>query len=424
MKKNPIAAGEYTISADKGGSWSGEDQGSMTLVIVGLELTATDKSWLPKGGKESNSNDYTATIIPNNLKGKIEFVLEDVTNYTGFCCNAGKSKQPDLKFKAGQTGFDPLTDNVAQTTDELNSVFITIECLDYGAYGKLKASATITVENNRELTVKSRFVEDDGDVLDYVTIPRDDDGDKMADGWEEAYINKIKEVKKIEDLTADFDEDYATTSYEYNMHKGRKGDLYNTFDEYRGLIITDCSLLGKEYKTYHYRLNPLTKQLVVYNEPFLFPKKSWKGFDKVRVAPEVFDDLGYETVFLLEEYFNTKTRQVCTNGTSQQKTITIKGDYKNAPSGTEGENFGSSSPGIPMTSGKIIIYFKNVASHRANMTYRINLFDHETGHSCFLFHHRWMQYACPMRWAGGSELSSSFIANFCDGICKAGTKIK
>ena len=144
-----------------------------------------DESWLPMGGEEENTISITAEIEEDeNLAGKWEFTLYKVSNEKGYCLNSGEGEEYDLEFVDNQEGFIETKDGendgewIIETTETLNKALVAIQSYDYGAWGKLKARVNVD-----GLWYECKA--ENGD--DYITIPHDEDEDRIADNWENCY---------------------------------------------------------------------------------------------------------------------------------------------------------------------------------------------------------------------------------------------
>jgi len=435
---------EFSPKGDN--TWMPDEVKVTTLKLV---LTKTPEDWMPKGGKQENSQSYTAEIIPKGIKCKIKFTLQHVTNYTGYCSNAansGDSKAPDLNFRNNSL-YEIVSAGEEQTAtlrQEKNTAKINVACKDYGAYGELKAE-TITV-SGCNVKLVANDIQEDGDTYDYVTIPRDEDGDKMADNWEAKQIcfelfappyfgldidNLPSIVEIAKKLTQDFDNDFALGSTVANNHKDRFGDGITAFDEYRGFMVLSRQRVGS-----HVRTNPLVKDLFIYNKPYFYPKYGAK--DKIPVLPSVYEDLGYNLYFVDNGKFGAD-RKIAFNGrsshgkSSPQKCIRIIGEYETHTSGTNSQEIWAlNEPGenaTPMNSGEITVYFFKLFDYKdsfATKIFKTNVVDHEVGHSCYLKHHNnadKQRISCLMNYDKGPLFYQTEIQTFDDEFCKELTRI-
>ena len=77
-------------------------------------------------------------------KGRIYFVLDEVSKHQGQCGNYPRNASPkdDLRFADEQPAGTVVDGKyTAHTSDEVSEAAVVIEATDTGAYGKLKASA-------------------------------------------------------------------------------------------------------------------------------------------------------------------------------------------------------------------------------------------------------------------------------------------
>ena len=216
------------------------------------------KSWLPMGAKEENTISITAEIEEEeNLAGKWEFTLYKVSNEKGYCLNSGEGEEYDLEFVDNQEGFIETKDGkndgewIIETTKALNKVSVALHSHDYGAWGKLKARVNVDGTWYKCKT-------ENGD--DYITIPCDEDEDRIADSWEERH--------NVYDKDENWDEDPEPSGQNSN------GDGISLYEEYRGF----------EDENYRYeRLNPQMKELFVRDENGLVKQSGFETVSGLRV---------------------------------------------------------------------------------------------------------------------------------------------
>ncbi|MCD6396608.1 MAG: hypothetical protein J7L71_03645 [Spirochaetaceae bacterium] len=216
-------------------------------------IRKVEKSWLPMGGEEENTVSITAEIEEDkNLAGKWEFTLYKVSNEKGYCLNSGEGEEYDLEFVNNQEGFIETKDGekdgewIIETTETSNKAVVAIQSHDYGAWGKLKARVSVD-------GIWYECKTENGD--DYITVPFDEDEDRIADYWEEQY--------DVYDKDENWDEDPKPSGQNSN------GDGISLYEEYRGF----------EDESYqHERLNPQVKELFVRDEDGLVAQS---GFDVV-----------------------------------------------------------------------------------------------------------------------------------------------
>ncbi len=277
-EKHTLAPTFMDVSFDcdpKASSYSGrkqtEESGSdaSELVTWNLSHRAADPeavivppsgydSWLPEAGKDESTRGNAITVTvrlhkagdpskPAGQKAKFRFVLSDVSEETGVCLNSplkakarGGSLWPDLKIdRASNPDLDVSDDGRSATSrDSAKSATVTITSYDWGAYGRLNATALL--DGGGEITA---HVEGGGE-LD-LTIPRDDNGNHVADSWEKPFALKTFDAEADDDATP---HDVGTEAY--------KGDGLSLYEEYRGFMQQ-----GR-----HIRTSPLVKDLFVVDE--------------------------------------------------------------------------------------------------------------------------------------------------------------
>ncbi len=393
-----------------------------------MELTRTPEDWLPKGGKkwkDGNKQTYTATIIPSGIKGKLKFTLQKVTNYKGYCSNAGKKTDKDLRFKPNQSGFKYNSDGSVETTEEVNSATIIVQCKDYGAYGRIRAEAITIEEKAMNIVAKIKYKKGDEEIIhEYATIPRDEDDDKMADSWEKPYrdINDI-----VGDLSPYWDGDYAYNNPKKDKHNPPVGDGIKTIDEYRGFKIN-----GKFKRT-----NPTIKEIFVYLGKRMY-KYNVPGIGLINIKPNTsnIQNLGYE-VYYIKKGESRKNRLLNFNSViaPSQRAIWVRNrtlwkGYYGACLDNTGKKIGV---GTPWIYGNIFIDARKIAKTlkkyrpKAKLGLYIitfeNFCDHEIGHSLFLNHHTdWWHGKCLMHTGnvGSNEIDFEyFIGRRKSGFCKS-----
>jgi len=197
------------------------------------------KNWRPKGGEEKNSIEISAGIEEyDNLRGKWRFTLFEVSREKGVAMNKGEETDLDLAFSEGQEDFAPpeRTEDgwIIESNRTAGSMAVTVESLDYGAWGKLKAE--VNVEGNW-YPCRTR------DGKDYVTIPYDEDEDHIADMWEEHF--------GVLDQAEQADEDPEPESKQ-------EGDGFSNYEEYRGFFVDGI------WREWYF--SPKRKDIFIYDE--------------------------------------------------------------------------------------------------------------------------------------------------------------
>lgn len=230
---------------------------------------ASYQQWLPTPEDEGGVNfetpgffceplDIEARLEPENENavqplGKLEFTLSDVSTNAGRCCNFPKSfaADEDLRFAAEQSDpdvqVDPQNPRRAYTTKPVDSASVTIEALDTGAYGRLEVRCDdFGLVGEYEATGNQ-----------FIAIPRDDDGNHIADCWEKQRVGGQAHE-------AEWDEDAEPAGQANN------GDGIILYREYRGFTI-----LGDDGQRQFVRLDPKRKNLFVIDAGDIFDTRAW-----------------------------------------------------------------------------------------------------------------------------------------------------
>ncbi len=212
---------------------------------------ANYNTWLPEAGKDESTpgNTIVATVKLHKhgdpqksagKKAKFRFALSGVSQERGVCLNwppyAQAKTTPDLKIDPkANSSLDVAGDGQSATTrNSGESATVTITSYDWGAYGHLTATAILN-NNEGEITAHVQG----GEKYD-LTIPKDDDGDHIADWWEQRFAGT-----KDQDAKADADS--------YPKGNGVEGDGLSLYEEYRGFRVH-----GQ-----HIRTNPGLKDIFI-----------------------------------------------------------------------------------------------------------------------------------------------------------------
>jgi len=184
-------------------------------------LEKAPREWRPQGGPQKNTVQVTARIeAGQDYKGKFRFTLFEVSREKGWAMNAGDETDSDLHFPAGQAGFGaPVEPDglVIEGTETVSEATVTVEALDYGAWGKLKAEVNVDGEWYEAKT---------SDGASAITLPLDEDGDHIADEWEKEWSVSGEGGEADNDL--------------YPLGVGPEtGDGFPNFEEYRGFVVKD-----------------------------------------------------------------------------------------------------------------------------------------------------------------------------------------
>lgn len=210
--------------------------------------------WLPEADIDEDTPGNTLSVnVALRVKdqpektpletARFQFELCDTTKEKGVCLNAPPLKEAkesvDLKFTSEENP-DLTLGNDGQTAEskpELRASAATVTCYDWGAFTTLKVTA---------------FTSDGQTLVAYVdgkpkatklTIPFDENQNRIADAWEKA--NKLTNEEKNADW------DGATIP----KAQQKPGDGIALYEKYRGF----------EFSTDHERLDPHQKYLFVYD---------------------------------------------------------------------------------------------------------------------------------------------------------------
>ena len=316
-------------------------------------LKEVQKNWRPKYDNEANNLSVTANVEQPAIPGKFRFTLFEVTREKGWAMNAGDKEDDslDLEFVDGPAWRrvpGPVDGWTIETNRTMTTATVMIKANDYGAWGKLKCAANVDGE---WWPCKSE------DGKEYVTIPRDEDENKIADFWE-----KNKEV--FGDAAADDDD----------KPEGRElGDGFSNYEEYRGFQI-DGTWQDTE---------PKKKDLFVHNDAA--PKK-----DPIDAAIDLFEKASELTVHKIEadEYdeqrivnFNRGEHQAITRNSKGQKGlhIVLVDDLGESVCGGAGGNFGG-----PNVAEQIQIVNSDHCGFGSSLP--LTVVAHELGHGVNLYH--------------------------------------
>nr|NJM01423.1 hypothetical protein [Desulfobacula sp.] len=204
------------------------------------------KSWLPRASSspgapgntlrfEVKLRDTKTGKEPMDKTAYFQCDLLEVSKEPGSCMNSPSGEtEPDLKFLSTD---NPDMETVApdgrtaKSKEKLKKCRLSISSFDGGAYGKLK----ITAHLNDGRVVLAHLEGKDGDL----SLPYDEDGNHIADAWEEAKGVKGKDPGSDDD--------------EQPLGDRNKGDGLTLWEEYRGFLGD-----GR-----HFRTDPKTKDLFI-----------------------------------------------------------------------------------------------------------------------------------------------------------------
>jgi hypothetical protein len=206
------------------------------------------KEWMPVAGSDQNTPGSTLDVqvqlrrkgekVPTTeMTATWEVELES-SKEPGLCMNhpvKDADKENDLRLVTTDVF---LADNDLQgsSLESTSELAITLECYDYGAFGKLR----IRAKTDSGVNLQAYVEEQPGQT--YLTIPEDKDDNHVADQWQE-------DNKLASGLPPDWDE-----SPEPKNHKV-PGDGISQYEKYRGFIFQEV----------HERLDPNWKHVFVHD---------------------------------------------------------------------------------------------------------------------------------------------------------------
>ena len=207
-------------------------------------------SWVPKAGEDEQKPGNTIAVTarvhkkgdpktPYHKKAHFKFHLVDVSKEKGVCLNwpgdMNSTDGFDLKIEP-ESNASLKVDGDGQSAESaagLDASHVTITSHDWAAYGKL----TVTVVFDDGSEVNAHVLGNPS--KQQLTIPKDDNGNHIADFWEKHYIGGSSDAKADDDLVP--------------LGDHSLGDGLSLYEEYRGFVVQ-----GK-----HLRTSPIEKDLFV-----------------------------------------------------------------------------------------------------------------------------------------------------------------
>ncbi|MCB2149666.1 MAG: hypothetical protein KQI81_24510 [Deltaproteobacteria bacterium] len=221
-----------------------------------IEPVGDYDNWLPAAGISGAGGLVKAKVRivkPEGAKGHITFRLLDVSQVKGECMNS-PPRDPDthLDLQFSKTGSSKgiwvgPDGTEARTEDPLNEATIAVQSRDFGAWGRLEAEVKVVVKG-REQAARAVYK---ALGTDWLALPRDDDGDHVADGW-------AKQMGIDENAIEDNDP---------RPGKTYPGDGLSVYEEYRGFMV----------KGRHVRTDPTVKDLFIWDPDSLIPQSNVSG---------------------------------------------------------------------------------------------------------------------------------------------------
>lgn len=197
----------------------------------------------------------------------VRYLLDHVSHYQGYCMNypekgaAGNDDQPDLQWDSlyykNNEHYTAKTATTLTSKDKEGSrLGAVITSYDYAAFGELSAHVHL---NDDDIDLEAHLKGSPDELV--ITIPKDENRNKIADKWEK----DVSMYGKTSD--ADFDEDA------YPKNQRRNGDGYTLFEEYRGFKVENNLVPQDSHETFkngHLRMDPNYKDIFIWDEDGLF----------------------------------------------------------------------------------------------------------------------------------------------------------
>ena len=307
---------------------------------------------------------------PGPKRAKFKFELIDTTKEKGVCLNWPADKPQDTydlrieRDKNEDLDFKDDKDNEGQKAEtkekKLSEAVITISCFDWGAYARLKATAVL---DDAKATKIPAHLESDKSKFE-LTIPKDKNGNKIADAWEDR-----------KDVSGQPGNDDSETDPAGDDHPG---DGLTLYEEYRGFMENGEHIFG----------DPKKKDLFICNKIGAMADLGISIFESIsglavhsKLKPEGRGDPGELDTSRIINLNRTKMAHVV----SQHGIFIEKGDagFISEAEGTEGYE---TINGPPKTCKKVKIGMGLLGS--AYSAYRrASTVAHELLHCCSLWHH-------------------------------------
>jgi hypothetical protein len=246
MKMNPDGTTTQLVT------WS-IHRGALPETEVELIPPAEYGQWLPQAGEDEKTigNYIEAQIVAHKKDDPDSPPPKQVLKYTVTLQKTSREKgvnlnwplkgkdDYDLKLDATNallkiTGDADQAQSAETTQEDIEAFIVRVNCYDWGGYTNL----AVTAELSDHTTVTAHVR---GSGQQSLAIPKDDDGNHIADSWEESF--------GLHGGDPASDEDSQPAGHEHN------GDSIALYDEYRGFRIQ-----GKPQ-----RLSPVTKDLFIWD---------------------------------------------------------------------------------------------------------------------------------------------------------------
>jgi hypothetical protein len=236
-------------------------------IIEGIPgLKPEYKDWIPQGGSD-DTDENPGNMLPVHVYirakdgsnkiaplAKYSFFLKDVSREPGISVNFPHRSVPaylddaerpfDLRIRPADQMTPSEIGQFTETDEMVVDAAVGINSYDYGAYGKLRVIA----QTSDGFTLVAHPI--DQPDIDFLTIPRDDNLNHVADAWE----------KQTNVYALNLKEDSNRTISAAYAGQAADGDGISFYEKYRGFTV---SFDGTRYA--FERLDPHFKYLFIRN---------------------------------------------------------------------------------------------------------------------------------------------------------------
>jgi len=317
--------------------------------------------WVPEAGEDEaqpgNTLTIRARVYKHNepaeqspKKARFRFELSGVSHEKGVCMNWPQLVKGGRDLKIDPTRnleLDVARDGMSATSKELSyDAFLVVTSYDWGGWGTLM----VTAYPEGHETVSAHL---EGNKSKYeLAIPKDEDGNHIADSWEDTNV--------LGTAIADADDDFAPVGDEH------QGDGLSTYEEYRGFRV----------QGQHIRTEPFQKDLFIWD-----PSDLGLGY---------FDDSRITTRLVKADEFDLQS------GAPNPRVINFNRGYASAGAQhllylknekLEGD-YGSAAgtgPGVPKTCHTVLIDRSRCLEKDEQEL--LTTIAHELAHGCNVEHH-------------------------------------
>ncbi len=278
-----------------------------------------------------------------------------------------------------------------------------VRCYDYGAWGTLKA--TLYKKTGEDGNGNAVYAQEDSDIG---TVPRDENGNHIADGWNNDFYPYKYSDKDNEQVDASSTKNSGVNDFHYSVPFLRKrqntvdketdpsgnsenGDGFTVFEEYRGFMVRSG---------YHERFSPFTKDVgIVLNNNIT----NYGTGDASKLYPSFTRFLSDFVNKPLEEVANSGLTGPASDVSDEIGWINTNSDnvpdthkvyavrIRNRRTHPSSDSFGNSPMGKPSQYSYINIFVDTITlyepSYKQSLRQIVNLvIGHEVGHCVNLNH--------------------------------------